>query len=70
MYDGEGLEALLRLMDAVYLPAILGNTTWPEEVRREFSLQVGPDTCCGGWFDGPQTMVTYGLSLSRYSMVL
>ena len=41
VYNGEGLDALLRLMRMVYLPVILGNNTWPEEVKREFSLQVG-----------------------------
>lgn len=34
------MDSLLKLMNAVYLPSFLTNTTWPETVKREFSGQL------------------------------
>lgn len=33
------MDALLRIMRSVYLPLILNNTTWPDEVRKDCSGQ-------------------------------
>ncbi|XP_053575482.1 dynein axonemal heavy chain 2 [Bombina bombina] len=37
---GSYIEALLRLMNGVYAPRILSNTTWPESIRNNFSAHV------------------------------
>ena len=36
----ESVQSLLRLMNAVYMPAISSNTSWPDSFRKEFSSQV------------------------------
>ena len=37
--DGS-IQSLLRLMNAVYVPAVSSNTSWPDSFRKEFSGQV------------------------------
>ena len=37
---GESIQSLLRLMNAVYVPAVSSNTSWPDSFRKEFSGQV------------------------------
>ena len=36
----ESIQSLLRLMNAVYVPAVSSNTSWPDSFRKEFSGQV------------------------------
>ena len=33
-------ESLLKLMTGVYVPAVLGNTSWPDSVRKDFTGQL------------------------------
>lgn len=36
----DSIQSLLRLMNAVYVPAVSSNTSWPDSFRKEFSGQV------------------------------
>lgn len=37
---GRGIESLLRLMVGVYAPTFFANTSWPDSIKNDFSLQL------------------------------
>ena len=37
---GDALHSLLRQMHGLYVPAVLGNTSWPEAVKADFTAQL------------------------------
>lgn len=39
-FRGEGMESLLRLMSSLYVPLFLGDRSWPENIKKEFSGQL------------------------------
>jgi dynein heavy chain len=37
---GDALHSLLRQMHGLYVPAVVGNTSWPEAVKADFTAQL------------------------------
>ncbi len=37
---GDALLSLLRTMHALYVPIVVGNNSWPEAVKADFTAQV------------------------------
>ena len=37
---GDALHSLLQTMSGLYVPAVLGNSSWPEAVRADFTAQL------------------------------
>lgn len=37
---GDTLHSLLQVMQSLYVPVVLGNSSWPETVRADFTAQL------------------------------